>query len=122
MASTPQAGRYDLDIRRGKTYRRAFRWAIDSVNVDLSDATPRLVIRHWNDAPTTKLELTLGNGIEVEPIDEDDGGGTRVTFTMTAEQTAVDLSGEWDISFEFPNDDDIELLRGYVTWGETASR
>lgn len=111
--STPRPGTFHPRIREGKTYRRVLTWTIDGDPVDLSGAVVRVTTRRRG-ADEPVIELTEGDGVTV------DGG--EITFEYTAEQTETDLSGSWDLTVEFPNGDEIQLLAGTARWDRTAGR
>lgn len=115
--TTINAGRYDLLLREGGTYRRTFVWSIDGDPVDLTGCGVTATLRTSTTAAGDPLlELTDGDGLTL------DGSAGEIALLITDEQAATDLRGAWDLKIEWPGGDETYLLAGRVTWRKAVTR
>lgn len=122
------AGKYDISLEQGATYRDSFTWRQEDGSVpptgpiiDLTGATARMQIRPTVSDATILLDLTTVNGgLIIHPglvspnleIYITDVQTTGLTFT-----TAV-----YDLEVVFPNGDVTRLLKGNVTLDPEVTR
>lgn len=107
------AGKIDLTIDKGATYRKTFFWKDSAgVPIDLTGYTARMQIRENYSSNTLIAELTTENGgITITPLE-----GKIELFLSDTDTTALTQSkGVYDIELLAPGGDVIKFLRGYVS-------
>lgn len=93
------AAKLDLTIDKGSTFERVFTWNTKNpttgalVPVGLAGYSARAMIREEYDSPQPFLSLTIGNGIEIDSINN------TITISISAQQSSaiIQESGKWDL-------------------------
>jgi hypothetical protein len=103
------AGKYDILIEQGATFRKEFQWLDKDNNpVDIADYSARMKIKKNKHDKDALIELTSENeGIEIK----EDG---IFILHISAEDTAklVFSEGVYDMEFEAPDGAVTRLLEG----------
>lgn len=111
------AGRVDLYIEQGATYRRTWRWNTVSTDglvltpINLTGYIARMQIRRSQGAPATVSLTTENGGITLG------GAAGTVTVYMTDDQTDLlqPKSAVYDLELEAPNGDVYRFIQGRIT-------
>jgi hypothetical protein len=113
------AGRYDLRIEQGTTYRLALTFNRDTGEVDEDDAPIfepylfagadlRLEIRSEPGGTVLAEVSTVDGGIVI-------GDPGEIAVELTADQTAALSRARYDLRCAYPSGDVVRLLEGSVT-------
>lgn len=113
------AGKIDLIIEKGATYRKTFIWKqTNETPINLTGYTARAQIRENEYAASFDLELTTENGgIVITPLD-----GKIELYISDTDTSAVSLNhGVYDLEL-LVGSDVIKFLRGSVTLIEEITK
>ena len=108
MSRTPP---YTLHIQQGATFNKAIRWRAGTAYVDLTGASAKAQFRKDYDSANTILDLSSSNGGLII-----DGPNGRITFNITASQSAALPPGQgvWDLEVTI-GDNVTNLIGGIFT-------
>jgi hypothetical protein len=108
------AGRYDIVIEQGASFRREINWQPGGVMADLTGYTARMHVRADYADVSPQVTLTTENGrIAVS----DDSGDYNILLTMTPSTTAAldDWGrGVWDLEIVSGGGTVTRVLEGYA--------
>ena len=113
------AGRHDLTIEQGATFRRTFTWKdAAGAPINLPGYTAALQVRTGPNSPTPLIGLTTGAGITLG------GAAGTIVVVMTDEQTDTLPHGKWrwDLKLTSPGGEDVRLLEGAVAVTAAVTR
>ena len=113
------AGRHDLTIEQGATFRRTFTWKdAAGTPVNLTGYTAAMQVRTSPNAPAPLIALTDGAGITLG------GAAGTIAVLMTDEQTDALPHGKWkwDLKLTSPAGEDTRLLEGAVSVPAAVTR
>lgn len=114
-----QAGRYDITIEQGSTFRLTIVWKIGDTPVDVTDFQARLQIRERISDAATVLSLTDADHITVGTDD-----GAFEIVVVDEETAALDYRspGFYDFEVESPGGEVTRLLHGRAGLSREVTR
>lgn len=106
------AGKLNLTIRRGATFRKRLTWrGTNKKPINLTGYTAKLQVRPNPDDPTVLLELSTENGgITLSPLT----GGIELYLSDEAAALLDFDRATYDLMLYAPNGDALALLEGSV--------
>ncbi len=107
-----------LPIEQGSDFSMVVTYKEDDVVVDLTDATIRSQFREKTNSADALLDLSIGNGITVTPLE----GKFKLTISAADTESITALSGVWDLIITLASGAKHRLLKGTWTLDKAVTR
>jgi hypothetical protein len=113
------AGKYDITIEQGATFRMKLRWKdSEGEAVDFTGYAARMQIRQFVQSDEVLLSLNTGNG----GISFDNDGFINVLATAEQTEEIADLAGVYDLEMVSADNTVTRLIEGKVRISPEVTR